>query len=179
MKTSDGSDPSLSNGLLSCCALLVLASLFAGNAWATSVMQKPLDELVMEADYVLVAAVTSVDMIDGRGRPVHDPEARTGPGLDNQMRLHLEVDEVIFDRAGSAPPTLIIPLWKMWHYQLGTIREQVMGHRAIFLLKEDSQQVYPAFFQRSLDEREEIEALLRQNGRPKEGQEGTEGIDLL
>lgn len=133
----------------------------AGLANATSVAPMPLDQMVREADHVVVATVSKVDMIDGQGRPVADPEARTGPGLDNEIRLHLAVDEVLYTGDGQLPDTLVVPLWTMWHYTLQSIAEATAGTSGVFLLKGgDFQPAYPAGFQRSLDERAEIESLL-------------------
>lgn len=141
-------------------ALFVL--LLAGAACATSVPLKPLEEMVREADHVVVATVESVDMVNGRGRPITDPQARTGPGSKNRMRFNLRVQELLFTRSPAPPPTLRVPLWTAWHYELGDIQEQVTGSTGIFLLKGgDYQPVYPADFQRPLDERKEIERLLR------------------
>lgn len=142
--------------------LALFALLFAGAAWATSVAPKPLEEMVRQADHVVVATIESVDMVDGRGKPIVDPRARTGPGLKNQMRFNLRVKELLFTRSPMLPPTLRVPLWAAWHYQLGSMQEQMTGSTGIFLLKgDDYQPVYPAYFQRALEEREEIERLLR------------------
>lgn len=143
---------------------LVLSGLLcmAGLANATSVAPMPLEQMVREADHVVVATVSKVDMVDGRGRQVTDPEARTGPGLDNEIRLHLAVSEVLHTRTNPLPDTLVVPLWSMWHYTLASITESAGGTSGIFLLKgDDFQPAYPADFQRSLDERAEIERLLQ------------------
>lgn len=133
----------------------------AGSAAATQVAPKSLPELVAQADHVVVASVVAVDLVDGRGRAVDDPAARTGPGLPNRMSFQLRVEEALFARAGAVPPTIRVPLWSMWHYSLGSMRENVVGSRGIFLLKGDAYEpVYPAGFQRSLDERAQIERLL-------------------
>jgi hypothetical protein len=142
--------------------VMLLSALLAlcGLADATSVRPMPLDEMVSRADYVLVATVVKVDMVNGRGWAVSDPEARTGPGSENQIRLHLRADDILKSKR-IVPRTVIVPLWKMWHYSLGSIREQVEGTRGIFLLKgNDFQPAYPAGFQRGLEEREQIERLL-------------------
>ncbi|WP_141455128.1 hypothetical protein [Pseudoxanthomonas sp. z9] len=138
-------------------ALLCLAATVS----ATSVVPKPLVEMVREADHVVVATITRVDMVDGKGRLLTDPESRTGPGSANQMRLHLDVQEVISTRLPPVSRKIQVPLWRMWHYQLGSMQGQLTGQRGIFLLTgRDYQPVYPADFQRSLDEREEIQRLL-------------------
>ena len=141
-------------------ALLVMMCL-PGLALATSVLPKPLEEMVREADHIVVAKIVSVDMVDGRGRPIHDREARTGPGLLNRMRLNLDVQEVL--SAGKELPSrkLRVPLWSMWHYSLGTMQDDLTGTTGIFLLKGDNYEpVYPAGFQRPLEERREILRLI-------------------
>jgi hypothetical protein len=139
--------------LLALCALLL-----AGAACATSVPPKPLEEMIKEVDHVVVATIESVDKVDGRGKPIVD----TGPGSKNRMRFNLRIKELLFTRSPMLPPTLRVPLWSAWHYRLGSMQEQVTGSTGIFLLKgDDYQPVYPAYFQRSLDERDEIERLLR------------------
>lgn len=140
-------------------ALLIIG--FATAATATSVPQMPLEDIVRSADHVVVANVTRVDMVDGRGRPVTDPQARTGPGLKNQIRFHLRVKQVLFTRAGAVPPTLTVPLWTMWHYELGGMQDVVSEEDSIFLLKGDAYEpAYHNGFQRSMDERKQIEQLL-------------------
>ena len=154
---------------------LVLSALLcaAGLANATSVAPMPLEQMVREADHVVVATVSKVDMVDGRGRPVADPEARTGPGLDNEIRLHLAVSEVLHTGSSRLPGTLVVPLWTAWHYMLGSITEAAGGTSGIFLLKgDDFQPAYPADFQRSLDERAEIERLLQGKRRRAKGDGG-------
>jgi hypothetical protein len=70
--------------------LLLLTMCLPSLALATSFVPKPLEEMVREADHVVVAKIVSVDMVDGRGRPLADRRSRTGPGLANQMRFNLE-----------------------------------------------------------------------------------------
>lgn len=142
--------------------LLLIALCIPLLASATSVAPKSLEAIVRDADHVIVATVVEVDMIDGKGRPVRDPRARTGPGLENRMRFRLSVEEVLFTREKKLPATLLVPLWQMWHYQLDHMQHQVTGSKGIFLLKGgDFQPAYHVQFQRDLDERAEIERLLR------------------
>ena len=140
--------------------LLVMMCL-PGLAMATSVVPKPLAEMVREADQIVVAKIVSVDMVDGRGRPVHDREARTGPGLSNKMRFNLEVQEVLSDGKELPSRKLRVPLWSMWHYSLGTMQDDLTGVTGIFLLKGDTYEpVYPAGFQRPLEEKKEVVRLI-------------------
>lgn len=142
-----------STGVLLACMALTVA--------ATSVLPKPLDEMVREADLVVVATIKAVSMVDGKGRPITDRRARTGPGSDNRMRLTLHVQEVLFARTETNASSLQVPLWSMWHYELGTMQDDLTGSEGIFLLKGDAHEpVYPAGFHRATQERPEIEALL-------------------
>lgn len=141
--------------------LLLLTMCLPGPALATSVVPKPLEEMVREADHVVVAKIVSVDMVDGRGRPVTDRDARTGPGLPNQMRFNLEVQEVLFARGKPPSRMLRVPLWQAWHYPLGAMQDKLTGATGIFLLRGDAYEpVYPAGFQRALEEKAEILRLL-------------------
>jgi hypothetical protein len=133
--------------------LLMLTMCFPGLALATSVPPKPLEEMVREADLVVVAEIAGVDMVDGRGRPVTERDARTGPGLPNQLRFNLEVKEVLFACTKPTPRTLRVPLWQMWHYTPGAMQDGLTGATGIFLLKGDAYEpVYPAGFQRDLED---------------------------
>lgn len=134
---------------------------FANAVSATSVESKSLDEIVRMADHAVVANVVRIDMVDGRGQPVTDPKARTGPGSKNRMRFHLRVKHALYSRSGAVPPRLTVPLWSMWHYELQQMREIVSREDSIFLLKgERYEPAYPADFQRPMDERKRIEQLL-------------------
>ena len=145
-------------------ALICLSLLAAGPVAATSVVPKSLEELVPEAGEIVVATIDAVDVVDAEGRALHGERARTGPGLDNRMRFHLRVEEVIHPRGSPVPATLVVPLWSMWHYDLESMQD-VLGRRGIFLLKAGTHEpVYPAHFQRPLDEREAIEAMLAEGG---------------
>jgi hypothetical protein len=136
--------------------------LCAFTASATSIVPKSLEEMVAESDHIVVATIRAVDMVNARGVPVLSPDARTGPGESNQMRLQLEISEVLSPRDGAIPVAVTVPLWKMWHYRLGTMQEELVGSRGIFLLVGPQHApVYPIGFQRSPEERQAILALLR------------------
>jgi len=131
------------------------------RALATSVAPKPLAEMVAEADQIVRARVVDVEMVDGKGRPLTDPGSRTGPGLENEIRLVLQVQEVLRPWEGKVPATIRVPLWTMWHYTLGHIREATLGSESLFLLKgERHAPVYPTGFQQPLDERAQIQSLM-------------------
>lgn len=141
--------------------LLCVCLMASGLVHATSVELLPLDGILRKSDHVVLATVVKVDMVGRRGRQVTDPKARTGPGLHNTIRLHLAVQDVLYTRNPDLPATLVVPLWSAWHYTLGSISDPALGTEGIFLLKGgDVLPAYPSYFQRALDEREEIERLL-------------------
>ena len=79
--------------------LLALLILLPVTAFAGFPFEATLDEMAVGADHILIGRVTGVGMIDGAGKPVTDPEARTGPGLRNQIRLRITVDQVLVSKA--------------------------------------------------------------------------------
>jgi hypothetical protein len=141
--------------------LIVFALIMVSAAQATSVPPMKLPEMMALADHVLVATVTKVDMVNAKGHQITRSSASTGPGQKNVIRLHLEVKEVLLTNAQPPPREVVVPLWSMWHYTLGQIQQQVTGSGGIFLLRgEQFHPAHPAAFQRGLDERAEIDALL-------------------
>ncbi len=145
-----------------------LACILPFGVYATSVLPKTLAELVKESDHIFIAYVVKVDMVNGNGKEVKEKSAMTGPGLDNQIRFHLDVKEVIYTKSKSPPKQVLVPLWQAWHYQLGEIRSLVTGSTSIFLLKgDDYTPVYPAYFQRALKEKNEIRSLVKKYHLPR------------
>lgn len=130
---------------------------------ATQVMARPLSALVTESDHVFIGKVEKVQMVDEQGRELLDRKSRTGPGLKNELRLHvvIEKDGVLKTNAKKVPAKVVIPLWQMWHFSLGQWKDEAEGRVFIFLLKgEDFHPVYPAGFRRELSEKSSIERLL-------------------
>ncbi|WNH51271.1 hypothetical protein [Stenotrophomonas oahuensis] len=142
--------------------LSLLALMWVTTASATSVAPMTLEQIVAQSDAAVIAKIEAVDMVDGQGRQVTDPAARTGPGSDNQIRLHLVLDEAVFTRTGPVPVRITVPLWQMWHYDLGQIQRQV-GQKSIFLLKGQKYTFEPAYyndFQRPRSEGRKIRKLV-------------------
>ena len=138
--------------------------LFGVQAYATQIEFKDLTNLVSQADHILVGTVTRVDMLDGKGNQVTNETARTGPGSENLLRLHVSVvtNGIVVSTAGKIPKDVVIPLWREWHDTLGNRKKEVEGKTFIFLLKaQDFQPVYFGFFMRELSERTKIERLLK------------------
>ncbi|HDS1037816.1 TPA: hypothetical protein QDZ42_000928 [Stenotrophomonas maltophilia] len=144
-------------------AILLAGLLCLGAAMpalATLLAPKPLQEMVAEADQIVRATVVAVEMVDGQGRPLTDPDSPTGPGLSNEIRLVLQVQEVLRSH-GKVPGTIRVPLWTMWHDSLGRARGRYLDSEGIFLLKgKRPAPVYPMDFQRPLDERARIQTLM-------------------
>jgi hypothetical protein len=53
--------------------LLLLMACLPGFALATSVPQKPLEDILRESDHVVVATIIGVEMVDGAGHPSPTP----------------------------------------------------------------------------------------------------------
>lgn len=139
-------------------------ALFAVQAQATQIPFRDLTNLVSEADHILVGTVEKVDMLDAKGNLVMNDTARTGPGSENQLRLHVTVatNAVVASSADKIPETVVIPLWQRWHDTLGNRKKEVQGKTFIFLLKgNDFVPVYHGLFMREPSEKPEIEAILK------------------
>lgn len=123
-----------------------------------------LEEMASSADHILVGRVTGVDMINGSGRHIQDLDARTGPGLENQIRLRITVDKVLASNSSEPPKLLYVPLASHLHYTLGQIRDAHAGHsepRLIFLKGARFEAIEPGLFMRPLEQQEEALRLHR------------------
>jgi hypothetical protein len=143
--------------------LLILAVLVPCPLPATSIQERPLAELVAEADHVVVGRVTRVTMRNWMGREVRNLEARTGPGSRNEIRLHITVETngILKTNKKNFPSNLEVPLWRMWHYSLGGIKAWE-GATNVFLLKgEGLERVYPRYFRRDLSDKATILELIK------------------
>ncbi len=144
---------------------LALVLLCVAGANATQVEPRELSELVSESDHIIIAKVTKVQMVDENENEVTDPKGRTGPGLDNEILLHVTITKegILKTNNDNPPEKLVIPLWKMWHFSLGQWKKEE-GTTSIFLLKgDDFQSVYPMAFIRQLSEKREIVRLLKED----------------
>ena len=143
---------------------ILLALVIAIPAIATAGLpfEASLEEMATSADHVLIGRVTGVDMIDGEGNAITDPEARTGPGLHHQIRLRIAVDVVIGTTAEKVPDELYVPLASHLHYRLGQIQEahaKDSEQRLILLKGERFEGIKPGVFMRSLDDAAEVMRL--------------------
>ena len=148
---------------------IALLALFPAPAMAGLPFEATLEEMAVGADHILVGRVTGVDMIDGSGKQITDPEARTGPGLRNQIRLRIAVDDVLLTNASRVPPHLHVPLASHLHYSLGQIQEAhatPSEPRLILLQGPRFEGIKPGVFMSPLEERQEV-FRLRDAARPR------------
>ncbi|MBD9477974.1 hypothetical protein [Pseudoxanthomonas sp. PXM02] len=147
--------------------LLTFLALLPVTALAGFPFEATLDEMAVGADHILVGRVTGVDMIDGAGKPITDPKARTGPGLRNQIRLRVTVDQVLVSNAQPVPKQLFVPLASHLHYALGQIQEahaQDSEQRLVFLKGPGFDGIKPGVFMRPMEDKPEA-LRLRQAAR--------------
>ena len=137
--------------------LLLLVALVPAIAMAGFPFEATLEEMAQQADHILVGRVAGVDMVDGQGRPVKDPEARTGPSLDNTIRLLIQVDQVLVSNAAKVPDVIPVPLASHLHYKLGQIQEAHEGDeevRLVLLKGSDFVGIKPGVFLRPLTDKD-------------------------
>ena len=167
--------------------LIFIGILFPTLAYSSLPIQVSLEELVENSDHLLIGHVIGVDMIDDKGEEITDPNARTGPGSKNLIRLIVKVDEVIVSNVKNVPDTLKIPLDPFMHYSLGQIKEahSSEGEKFLLLLRKcpetalcspqsgracrgsakgsDFQPPFAGVFGRSLSEKNKIIELMKSN----------------
>ena len=114
--------------------LLLLVALVPAIAMAGIPFEATLEEMSQQADHVLIGRVVGVDMVDDRGKPVVDPESRTGPGLNNTIRLLIRVDQVLASNVSKVPDVLPVPLATHLHYTLGQIQEAHAADEDVYLV---------------------------------------------
>lgn len=132
-------------------------------AHATKVEERTLDQLIADADHVVVGKVEAVKMYGWLGVPYPNPAARTGPGSSNELRWTVSVQPpgVLYSKKKDFPEEFVIRLWRMWHMSLEGARHHE-GKTYILILKgEDIQWVYPAYFYRDLEELDQINVMIK------------------
>jgi hypothetical protein len=137
--------------------LLLLLTLLPLATLAGLPLIATLEELAREADHVLVGRVNGVDMIDGKGAPITNPQARTGPGMGTTIRLSVQVEEVLASTTKDVPTQLWVPLDAEMHYSLGQIRAahaEVSPPVLVFLKGDRFQPIKPGVFLRPISDRE-------------------------
>jgi len=111
--------------------LLVVLGLLPALALATLPLQATLEELARGADHIFVGRIIGVDMVDRNGTQITDPEARTGPGMNTQIRLNIQIDEVVASKAKPVPARLWVPLDGAMHISLGQVRTDHSARRRL------------------------------------------------
>ncbi len=148
--------------------MIVCLCLMPFTVRATQVTAMPLSVLVTGSDHVLVGKVEKVEMVDERGHELLDRQARTGPGLKNELRLHvvIEKDGVLKTNLKKVPAKLVLPLWQMWHFSLGQWKDDGEGKVYIFFLKgQDFLPFSQAEFFHDIRDKQNVERLLRNGAR--------------
>ncbi len=134
--------------------VFLLLFFVSNTAFASFPIEVTDEELITKTDHILIGRVIGVDMIDGDGNQVTDLKARTGPGLNNKIRLIFAVDEVLVTNSSSVAEKLFIPLDSFMHFSLGQIREHYpenTGQRLLLLSGSEFQPPVAGHFQRSLE----------------------------
>lgn len=137
--------------------LLLLLALLPAIVIAGFPFEATLEEMAQQADHVLVGRVVGVDMVDGQGEQVADPKARTGPGLDNIIRLLIQVDQILVTNAPRVPDVIPVPLASHLHYSLGQIQKAHAGDeevRLVLLKGPDFAAIKPGVFLRPLADKD-------------------------
>lgn len=151
--------------------LLTLLTLFPMTALAGVPFEATLEDMAVSADHILVGRVTGVDMIDGAGKPVTDPKARTGPGSRNTIRLRIAVDRVLVSTVDPVPRQLFVPLASHLHYSLGQIQAahaQASDPRLMFLKGTAFDGIKPGVFMRPMEDQREAFRLRKAAGRSRD-----------
>ncbi|EHR39360.1 MAG: hypothetical protein PHE38_15920 [Alishewanella agri] len=140
-----------------CRILLLLFAFVPAITFAGLPFEVSLEEMAKQADHILVGRVVGVDMVNGQGRLITDPEARTGPGLDNTIRLRIQVDQVLVSSALKVPDLIPVSLSPHLHYTLGQIKEAHDGDteaRLVLLKGPEFVGIKPGVFFRPLTDKD-------------------------
>lgn len=145
-------------------ALLLLLLAASPAIKASLPLEASLSDLACGADHVFVGRVVGVDMVNSRGKAVRNPEARTGPGQTNTIRLEIEVLERIDSTEAALPKTIKVPLDPFMHYSLGQVQSAHSATSApslVFLRGSGFEPIIAGRFFWHLDSREEALELRK------------------
>ena len=137
--------------------LLLVLALIPAFVSAGVPFEATAEEMAQQADHILTGRVVGVDMVNGKGKLVTDPKARTGPGLDNTIRLRILVDQVLVSTSAKVPNVIPVPLASHLHYTLGQIQEAHKTDselRLILLKGNDFTGIMPGVFMRPLSDKD-------------------------
>lgn len=124
----------------------------------------PLNELVQKSDHIVISKVVKVDMIHLKtGKIINDKNARTGPGIPHQIRLHLEVDASSYLKTNGEKKkrSMVIPLTTMRHLSLSSVLDYVGTKRILLLEGKEYKKVTSYSFLRDFNEKEKIQELIK------------------
>ena len=116
-----------------------LVVVFSAVAFATSIAEVPLSDMLKAADVIIVGHVDKVVMVDSKGVPVVNSGAKTGPGEGHEIRLcvTLKNETIVKGSLDLKKHSVVLPLWKMWHREFGEARKYYENKNFVFLLKRD------------------------------------------
>ncbi len=102
-------------------------------AYAVTAMKKSVPEMAAEADHVVTARVTDVDVVGRDGRPSkRDETSLTRPEV---IRLHVTVDSLPILKGGQGiPATLVLPLWRGWGHSRNDVKGDMLDKEFVFFL---------------------------------------------
>ena len=103
--------------------LMVILLVSSRTVMSSTPLPATLEELACGADHIFTARVVEVDMVDKQGEIVAQPDAMTGPGLGNTIRLKLEVVKMHDSDRKETPASVRVPLDNFMHYSLSSVRE--------------------------------------------------------
>ena len=148
--------------------LLAIVLSFSASAYATKIKSTDLAVLVARAEYIVVGKVVKVDMIDANGHQVLDKKIKTGFRSGNTIRYYVDIDrkKTLKGNSKSIPRRLVLPDWNKWIRSLKGAEEDCGGQTCIFLLSGPNfSPAPPAEFMRDIDEKKEIEKILKSQPR--------------
>jgi len=146
--------------------VIIFICLVAGKVCASLPLQVSDEDLVKKTDHILIGRVVGVDMIDAYGKQITDPDAKTGPGIKNKIRLIIKVDEVLQTNVSEVPKELYVPMDSFMHYSLGAIKEyypEISEQRLILLSGKKFQPPVAGHFQRLLTKKDYYLDLFKTN----------------
>lgn len=145
----------------------VLLLCLASPLLATQYTEISLPDLVKVSEYILAGNVVNVRMTDKNGKEITDPEARTGPGLENTIYLDVVVDHKLILKSHSSkiPKEISIPLDQKRHLSLGD-SQGFFKEKTFFFLDKEFRPSHPGTFQLPIDEQKKLESIIRRVGKP-------------
>jgi hypothetical protein len=139
--------------------LLLVLALIPAFVSAGVPFEATVDEMAQQADHILVGRVVGVDMVNGQGKLITDPKARTGPGLENTIRLRVHVEQVLYSTSAKVPNLIPVPLASHLHYTLGQIQEAHKSNsepRLVLLKGKDFTGIKPGVFMLPLSDKDQV-----------------------